>query len=183
MRKTASGVIVPDEEILFRWRPVWTVEKFHDCKSDVAYQRDIRRGRKADEILTVPGNVLLNAGINALLKLLATTGPTQYNAANALICVGNGNTAESASQTDLQGASKVRVAMDATYPSVSSQTCTWKGTFGTSSANFNWLEAGVQNGAGTPDGATVIMLNRKQQDFGTKVAGATWTMTLSGTIS
>lgn len=180
-QKSAGGILVPGDVIV--WRPHWTVEKYFESGNRRQLARDIRRGRKPDEIVEADGNVLLNAGITALLKLLATTGPTQYNAANALICVGNGNTAESAAQTDLQGASKVRVAMDASYPTVSSQTVTWKGTYGTSSANFNWLEAGVQNGAGTPDAVTVIMLNRKQQDFGTKVSGSTWTMTLSGTLS
>lgn len=161
------------------WKPVWTREAFFDRTPE-----EVRLlGLKPDDLLIVPGNLLLNGGITVLQKLLIGATATPYNAAGAYIAVGNGNTAESAAQTDLQGASKQRNGMDATFPSVSGQTASWKSTYATSEANFNWLEVGVQNATGTPDGTTIVMLNRKQQDFGTKVSGSTWTMTLSLTIS
>lgn len=162
------------------WNPQWQRDIYHNCNS---FAEALARGLKPDDSLLVPGNLLLNAGITGLQKLLIGSSFNAYNAANAQIAVGNGNTAESASQTDLQGASKARAGMEATFPSVASQTATWKSSYGSSAANFNWLEVGVQNGSGTPDGTTVVLLNRKQQDLGTKVSGSTWTMTLSITIS
>lgn len=163
---------------LLRWQPVWTREIFHKCPD---FKTALREGRTPDDVLVVPGNVLLNAGISELLDLLIGATGVAYNAANAQIAVGNSNTAENATQTNLQG-TIARAGMEATFPSRSGQTATWKSSFGSSAANFNWLEVGVQNGAGTP-ADPVFLLNRKQQDFGTKVSGSTWTMTLSLTIS
>lgn len=160
------------------WKPRWKLEKFHNCPD---HETALREARVPDEVIEVDGNVLLNGGITVLLKLLIGASATAYNAANSNIAVGNSNVAAAATQTNLQG-TIVLAGMNATYPSVSGQTVTWQASFGSAAANFNWLEVGVQNGTGTP-AAPVWLLNRKQQDFGTKVSGSTWTMTLSLTIS
>jgi hypothetical protein len=160
------------------WKPRWKLEKFHNCPD---HETAVREGRIPDEVMEVDGNVLLNGGITVLLKLLAGASATAYNNANSNIAVGNSSTAENATQTNLQG-TIVLAGMNATYPQVSGQTITWQASFGSSAANFNWLEVGVQNGTGSP-ADPVWLLNRKQQNFGTKVSGSTWTMTLSLTIS
>ena len=154
----------------------WTVDKWHNSKR-------FAQGLPPDETITEYGNGLLNGGITELLELLTGTGTTTaYNNASANIVVGNSTTAFSAAHTDMQGASTAVKAMDATYPQVSGQTATWKATYGTSEANFAWEEVGVKNGSGAVSG-TILMLNRKVQAFGTKASGATWTMTLTLTVS
>lgn len=160
------------------WQPRWRLEKFNNCPD---HETAVREGRIPDEIIEVDGNVLLNGGITVLLKLLVGATATAYNAANSNIAVGNSNTAESATQTNLQGTIAL-AGMNSTYPSVSGQTATWQASYGSSAANFQWNEVGVQNGTGTP-ADPVWLLNRKVQNFGTKVSGSTWTMTLSLTIS
>lgn len=94
---------------------------------------------------------------------------TPFNNANARIGVGDGTTAFSASQTDLQGTNKLRKGMDAGYPTRSGNTVTFRATYGSTEANFAWNEWGVFNAA---SGGT--MLNRKVESLGTKVSGSIW---------
>lgn len=125
------------------------------------------------------GNLLLTAGATALWTALTGGSITAFSNANAYIGVGDSSTAESAAQTDLQAASnKARKAMDATYPQVSTNTCVFKSTFGTSDANFAWAEWGLFNAstAGT-------MLNRKVASLGTKTNAATWALTITLSLS
>lgn len=110
--------------------------------------------------------------------IIGGTSYTKLNNANAYIGVGNGTTAFSAAQTDLQGASKTRKAMDATYPSRSGGTLTFRSTFGTSEGNHAWEEWGVFNASSSGS-----MLNRKVESLGTKVAGATWEITVTLTLA
>lgn len=173
------------EEIISgkNWKAKWTLEKRWGDWTD----EDILSGRAPDpyETVVIDGNGLLNDGINFLLNRLIGGADGTYpawNNANAHIKVGNGTAAFAATQTDLQGGSTAEKPMDATYPQVSAQTATWRSTFGSSDANFTWEEVGVKNGSGAIS-STVKLLNRKVQSFGTKVSGATWTMTLQITIS
>lgn len=120
---------------------IFTLEKFD------AIQR--KSGR--DIVAPTPFEVLqfknlsANTGIQLEADLLIGAGGTVFSNANAYIGVGNGTTAVSAAHTDLQGASKTRKAMDATFPSRSSQTLTWKATFGTGDANYSWEEMATFN--------------------------------------
>lgn len=124
------------------------------------------------------GNILVNAGISLLEDLLIGAGGTAYNNANAYLGVGDSSTSASASQTDLQAASnKTRVGMDATYPSRSSQTLTFRSTFGAGSANYAWNEWAIFNAS---SGGT--MLNRKAESLGTK-SGGSWVLTVTLTLS
>jgi hypothetical protein len=178
-RLPLSGLIVPNASAIekIEWRPVWTREIFNgaSCFADTLH-------RLPSDRLVVDGNLLLNAGINEMWQLICGATAVAYNNANANIAVGNSNTAASASQTDLQGGSIARAGMESSFPSITNQTATWKSSFGTSAANFNWLEVSLQNGEGTPSDP-VFAMNRKQQDFGTKVSGSTWTMQLAITLS
>jgi hypothetical protein len=94
-------------------------------------------------------------------------------------------TAETAAQTNLQAATNAfRQAMDATFPTVSGATVTFKATFGTGNANFTWAEWAVFSAVGSgspPTGGT--MLNRKTAALGTKTSAASWAFTVTITLS
>lgn len=143
-----------------------------------------------EEILVVPGNLLLNEGIDRLLDLLIAAGGTSYANANAYIGVGDTSTAASASQTELQAtanaANRFYKAMNATYPSRSSETVTWQSDFTSAEANFHWNEWTIAAGATSASGSGFLVgttnLNRKVQDLGTKATG-TWTLSAAVTIS
>lgn len=154
----------------------WTIERY---ANDEAFKKG-----KPFKVSKFVGNCLLNEGIDEIEKLIATTGATQYNNANARLGVGDDNTAANATQTSLQAAAnagthKLWKAMDATYPTVGSQVMTFKSTFGSGDANFDWEEFTVVNAA--DDGGK--NLNRKVSDQGTKAAGQTWVLTLTITLS
>lgn len=122
---------------------------------------------------------LTDAGRNHLVQSGIGAAVTAFNNANAYIGVGDSTTAFSAAHTDLQAATnKFRKAMDATYPSGSSNVITFRSTFGTSDANFAWQEWGVFNAssAGT-------MLNRKVESLGTKTSSQSWQFTVTLTFS
>lgn len=95
--------------------------------------------------------------------------------------VGDDNTAFAVGQTDLQAATnKVRIAMDATYPSTAANVITCRATASSSVGNFaaGWLE----NGAFTASsGGTMVV--RKAVNLGVKVSGATWRFTKTITIT
>lgn len=101
---------------------------------------------------------------------------TKFNNANAHLGVGNSSTAFSASHTDLQGASKTRKAMDATYPSRSANVVTYRSTFGTGDANYAWEEVGVFNASSGSQ-----MMSRHVSSLGTKTSAASWVLTLTQT--
>lgn len=101
----------------------------------------------------------------------------KYNNTNARLGVGNGNDAFDAADTDLQGGSKARLAMEATYPQRANNVLTFLAQAGSSDANFAWEEWGIFNHASTGQ-----MLVRFVQDLGTKASGATWNATATVTI-
>jgi hypothetical protein len=93
-------------------------------------------------------NLLSNAGGALAEDLLIGAGGTVFSNANAYIGSGDSATAVSAAHTDLQAASnKLRKAMDATFPSRASQTLTFRSTFATTDANWQWNEMAVFNAA------------------------------------
>lgn len=155
----------------FRYRTEWTITKY-------ASDADFAAGR-AYEVCPLPGNILVNGGLQLMIDLLIGAGGTVYSNANAYLGVGDSSTAEGASQTDLQATTnKVRKAMSASYPARSGQTVTFRAAFGSSEANHAWNEFAVFNAstAGT-------MLNRKVSSQGTKASGQTWTLDLAITFS
>ena len=148
-----------------RWRCTYRLEKYDP------------QGR-LHQVIQGEGNVLTTTGINALWTALTGGSITAFNNANARIGVGDGNgsvPSVSASDTDLTATTnKLRKGMDATYPSVSLSNVTFRSTFGSADANFAWNEWGIFNSS---SGGT--MLNHKGQAFGTKVAGATWILSVT----
>lgn len=137
-----------------------------------------RTNRPYDEQI-VEGNLLVTVGIQALEDLLIGAGGTAYNNANARIGVGDSSTAAAIGQTDLQAATnKLRKAMDATFPSRSGTTVSFKSSFTSGEANFAWQEWAIFNSATANTG----MLNRKVESLGTKSTG-TWTLQTDISIS
>jgi hypothetical protein len=135
-------------------------------------------------------NLLLYGGASVQWQTLIGNGTTTagqaltyFNNAQAAIGVGDSTTAAAATQTNLQASTnKLRVAMDATYPSHTDGTTSgaasivFRSTFGTSQANFAWQEWVIANSA--TDG-TGRCLNRKVESLGTKTSASTWTLTLT----
>lgn len=154
-----------------RIRGRWRVEKFHD---------EAARAAGTPFAVEEFENILVTAGLAELGKLLTGTGtPTAFNAANAYIGVGDSASAAAVGQTDLQGASKARAAMVATYPlTPAAGVYTWRADFGAGVANFAWAEFGLFNAA-----AAGTMLNRGVSAQGTKTAGQVWTATLTVTVT
>lgn len=139
------------------------------------------------------GNLLMHGGVSVIWECLeglgtATGGQslTYFNAANAAIGVGNGTAAVAATQTNLQGASRLRKGMGAGYPEHSDGTASgnatvrYRSTFDTGEANFAWEEAGVFNSV---TDATGRMLNRKLQAMGTKTNTSSWQITFDLSIA
>ncbi len=164
-----AQVAPPHEQA--RWHCAWTIEKWHDSA-------DHEAGAAPDEVCPGEGNLLVTAGITALLTLLQGGAATAFNTANAYLGVGDSTTAAAIGQTDLQAATnKVRQLVSGA-PTVSGNVGTWVASFGSAVANFAWQEIGLFNAstAGT-------MLNRAVTSLGTKAAGSTWTLTMTITIS
>jgi hypothetical protein len=120
---------------------------------------------------------ITNAGINFLAQAAVGQG-TAFNSSNARIGVGNGTAAFAASQTDLQGASKFRKAMDSGYPTIAAPVVTFKSTFAPSEANFPWNEWGIFNAA-----SGGVMLNRVVESNGTKQSNQTWILEVAITFA
>lgn len=150
-----------------RWHATMTVQKYRGAPAGDPY-----------EVITSEPNLLLNAGIDFILNRIISTAGTSFSAANARICVGNGTTTPAAGDTDLAGASKLRKAMDATFPSITSHVLSFVSTFATTDANFAWAEWGVAN-----DATAGVLLNRAVQAFGTKTVADTWVATVTCTLT
>lgn len=122
---------------------------------------------------------LTNAGRNQFAAAIIGDSTTDFNNANATIGAGNSSGSFAASQVDLQGASTARKAMDATYPQRVANVLTFRATFSTSEANFQWLEWGVFNSTS----ATGTMLNRAIEHLGTKTSAQSWQITSTLTVN
>jgi hypothetical protein len=121
---------------------------------------------------------LTTAARNAIAGLIIGTG-TNFATANAKIGVGDSTTAFAVAQTDLQAATnKLRKAVDAGYPTISTNVLTFQATFGAAEANFAWQEWGIFNAA-----SAGTMLNRVVENNGTKLSGQTWVFQVSLTIN
>jgi hypothetical protein len=166
------------------------VPKFIPIEQGISSAELRRIVGEAEVIDEATSNLLLNEGIQRLEDLLIAAGGVAYNNANAYIGVGDTNTAEAATQTELSGAAaatnRFYKAMNATYPSRATQTVSWQSDFTSGEANFAWAEWTIAAGATTASGSGFLVgttnLNRKVQALGTKVTG-TWTLTGSVTIS
>lgn len=174
--RAVAGFGVPLSDQL-RWGVKWQAAYYDGDWT--AEQIDAGLAGAPREVREADGNLLVTAGITALLNLLIGAGGTAFNNANAYLGVGDSTTAAAIGQTDLQAASnKVRKAMDATYPQVSANVVTFRCTFATGEANFSIQEQATFNAA-----AAGTMLNRKVTDLGTKTSASTLQLTMTITIT
>lgn len=164
--------------------------------ADMAMKRDVRP-EVVSEFEETFENLFLTAGVTALWNIAegnpgaansggsAASTNAVFNNTQAMIGVGDSTTAASAGQTDLQATTnKTYVGMDATFPTISTNSTTFRSTFGTSSANYAWSEFIVNNRNGsnsTTSGGTT--LDRVQSGQGTKASGTTWQPSMALSIS
>jgi len=125
------------------------------------------------EVIEQEHNCLLNTGIDRIWDLVAGDSAAHFDNSNATIGVGNSDTAAQATDTDLIGASKTYKAMEATYPTSTTQKITFKSSFGSGDANYDWEEWVVK---------CSVCLNRKVESLGSKTTG-TWTLEVDITLS
>lgn len=165
--KTRTGVLAPDAE-------------------------DFRRLGVEPYLATeVLGNLITNAGWTRLMNLLTAQGGTQALTSTAVrIGVGNSNTAEAYTDTDLAaaaGSSNRYFQPVSGSGSLGTRTLAFAATFGTADGNFAWNEFGIDVGTPTVAGGTTVaalLFNRKAGIAqGTKASGQTWTATATLTFT
>jgi hypothetical protein len=150
------------------WHSQWTIYKRYTGEPEPF------------EVVEVDGNLALNEGITAVANLITGAAETAFSNAAAYLGVGDSTDTAVASQTGLQASTnKTYKAMDATYPQISGQTITWRSTFTTSDANFDWREVTVANG----NSDSADNLNRKVSTIGTKTSAMEWTLELRITLA
>ncbi|MDK2793483.1 MAG: hypothetical protein PWP75_111 [Caldanaerobacter sp.] len=149
-----------------KWRPKWKIEKYDAHGRLYAVEE-------------FAGNMLLAEGITEMWKLIAGASSAHFDSANSYIGVGNGTTAATASQTGLQGSSKLYKPVDPTYPQISNQTITFRATFGSNEAVWSWDEYTVCNS----NSDSGINLCRKVENHGVKGSEDTWVIYLSISLS
>ncbi len=121
------------------------------------------------------GNVMLNAGITKMWSLIDGTTGSAFSNAVATIGVGTSTTAADSTDTGLTtaAASRVFVAVEAGYPSITAQTIWFRAIFGSAVGNDAWEEFAVCNAASQAIGTC---LNHAVTNQGTKAADQTWTI-------
>lgn len=186
---------------------VWTVERWD--AEQVAYARrklalprtgpaarvdgdDFHRlGVASYHTTEVAGNLITNAGWTRLMNLLTAQGGTQALTSTAVrIGVGDSNTAEAYTDTDLGAAagSTHRYFQPVSGSgTLGTRTLAFSASFGTSDGNFAWAEFGLDVGTPTVSGGTTVnalLWNHKAGiSQGTKASGQTWTATATITFS
>jgi hypothetical protein len=176
-------------------------QSFHEVPAWIQLRADAMMREYCQPEVSEFENGLLNAGITAFLNIFYgnTSGANSSgsaaganavpNNAQARLGVGDSTTGFNASQTDLQASSnKYYQGMDATYPSVSNQTISFKATITGSNANFAWNEfvtdaCNGSNATSTSRNGGGATFNRAVSSQGTKGSGSTWALTLTITFS
>lgn len=134
---------------------------------------------------------LNDPGANVIASaIIGDGGFPLYSNANAALGVGDDDSAHNSSQTQLQaeknGTSAIRKAVNTEYPirdpdsDDSENLLRFQSTFGTSEANFSWLEWGVFNDTASGGGQ---MLCRIVEDLGTKTNASKWVFEVDLIIS
>jgi hypothetical protein len=134
------------------------------------------------------GNLITNAGWTRLMNLLTNQGATQaLDATHARIGVGNSNTAEAYTDTDLgaaAGSANRWFQLVSGAGSLGTRTLAFSASFGTADGNFAWNEFGLDFGTASGNTVTAPLFNHKAGIAqGTKASGQTWTATATITFS
>jgi hypothetical protein len=175
--ETAAGLLraVP------RLRLPSEIRRFAD--STERYLALLALAETSEIVLDPTSNIFLNLGTEFLWRRATGVGTQDqlFDNGHARIGVGDSTTPEDRTHTDLQGASKTYQAVAATYPTITAgdgsggAKSTFQAVFASGSANHGHKEWVIDNkNGGTPG---VKVMNRKQQDFGTKASGSQWTYT------
>lgn len=136
-----------------QWTVHTKIEKFNTKES---YEKRLKDTSAApDEVVEIPGNMLLNDGVNLLWSLVAgdSSKGNPFNAANSFIGVGDNNgttTQPTAGDVGLAAATKkMYMKMDDGYPIAGeNQKIVFRSTFLPGVACFEWLEWTIANGNG-----------------------------------
>jgi len=164
------------------WKTTWQLDKWSDSEGEI--EELSKSGLTIEDILKhhpnnlietqrFKGNVALNEGLQQLIDVICgISSPTLWDNTNARVGVGTSITAADPTDTGLLGTTAF-ASMDGGYPQRSTQTASWKGTFGDGTAEFAWEEFTVDNGA-----VGDINLNRYVTSKGTKGSGETWVLTV-----
>lgn len=149
-----------------------------------------------DEVVEVEGNLLTTVGLNRIGNLIIGAGGAAFTNTLGFAGVGATSTAATVGDTQLAGNGNSSTAwykgLDASNPTQTNGAITANCTFASGDANFAWNEwcwGIVASGTVTAAnaiasvGTSPIMVNRKVQSLGTKVAGAVWTLQSTVTLS
>lgn len=129
------------------------------------------------------GNVITNAGWQALLAAATTGGTPLFTASKGRLGVGTVSTAATAADTHLGGDGSSSTALYkfmAAAPTVGSgtnRTWTFVATFGSSDFNQSWQEFGIDQGTADGSSVTAVFFNHAISNQGTKTSGQVWTAT------
>lgn len=182
-----NELIVPGMGDSLKQRTLLVVHKFHapDLRPDDNLTLDELMDHCGSpfEVLEKAGNLLMYGGASAQWETLIGNAFTNFGNTNANIGVGDSNTAEAATQTDLQAASnKFRQATSSVThtdgTAVGNASAVWVATFATGNANFAWQEWAIFNA-----NTSGRMLNRKVVSLGTKTSAQSWVATATLTLA
>lgn len=193
------GVQAPIADVSFG-TTVWTIDRWSEY--DTTYlTRHLGRNPVSDDFhkygiksyLTteVVGNLITNAGWTRLMNLLTNQGATQaLDATHTRIGVGNSNTAEAYTDTDLgaSAGSTNRWFQPVTGAgTLGTRTLAFAASFGSADGNFAWNEFGLDVTSGVAAGGNtvgVLLFNHKAGIAqGSKVLGQTWSATATITFT
>lgn len=125
----------------------------------------------------VVGNVITNGGWTRIMSLLTGGGGQVLDDTHTRIGVGDGDTSEDYANTNLAGGNKWWEPVTG-VGTLGTRTLTFQASFGSSVANFDWDEFGIDVTSGTASaGNTVgaLLFNRRAGIAqGTKANGQVW---------
>ena len=121
--------------------------------------------------------------IIAALLLGESVSPL-FTTTGAVLFVGSGTAAHDSADNHLK-ASSVAATMVTGYPIRTVNVMTFRAVYSTLVANFNWQEWGVKNATttATSTAGNTVMLQRKQEDLGTKANTQQWQLTVDLTLT
>lgn len=178
-------------------KTVWTIERWDEQQTELLAEilgrapiaEDFHRlGIKPYQVTEVVGNLITNAGWTRLMNLLTNQGATQaLDATHARIGVGNSNTAEAYTDTDLgaaAGSANRWFQLVTGAGSLGTRTLAFSASFASADGNFAWNEFGLDFGTASGNTVTAPLFNHKAGIAqGTKAAGQVWTATATITFT
>lgn len=149
------------------WFCQWKVEKY--------WGDDRIANPEPYEVLEQSGNILTTVGAAYLLGAIIAAPGTLFNATNARVGVGTGTTTPVAADTDLTSGKVLQVV--SSIPTVTTNQLTAVATFAAGVATQAWNEWGCFWSATANTG----MINHAAPagGLGTKASGASWTITVT----